>query len=844
MDKNHTLRLSIEEILNSSFGKYAKYIIQDRALPDIRDGLKPVQRRILYAMYSLGIVHSGAYKKSARTVGEVIGKYHPHGDSSIYEAMVRMSQEWKNNIPLLDMHGNKGSLDGDGAAAMRYTECRLAKFAEYMLENITKNTVKFIPNFDDSEQEPSYLPSLIPNLLINGSMGIAAGYATNIPPFNAVEVFDALIHRIDFPNCSLDTIFKIMPGPDFPTGGIINGISGIKEAYETGKGKFVIRGEFSENETNKKLKQLIITSIPYETNKANIIKTIDDLVFNEKISGILEVRDESDRNGVNIVIDIDPSKSLDIIKNFIYKNTAMQVSYAINFIVIHNRKPVLMNMLQVLDAYIVHATNILIRTLKYDLYKAEKKVEILKGLIKAMSILDDVIAVIRKSQSKDDAKTNLMQKFSFTELQADAIVNLKLYRLTSTDVAQVKKEHDDLELLINEIKAVLASSDLQKNAIKKIIRNYKAEFNTQRLTKVEGEIEKIELNEADLIDSKDVIVMITHDGYIKTTTQKSIESSTYGDFGLKSGDILLDIFPSNTANQVVVITSDGQYISIPCHKIKNTKYKEPAEHINNIITLGYEEKVIAAFQSSALLSSNDELLICTKHGLIKRVDMNELTFAKSAKSSSIINLKDNDKVVACQVISKNVTAEVVCITQSGLSIRFDLQEIPLLGKTAAGVKAQKLLPNDTIIACICSENPNKHNILISANRGFKRIRFDNIPKLHRANIGKLVMLQVKSDPFVLNNAMLINPRDTLNVLTIDNEIKTITASEIALTDLNTRFGDLKTGDVAICYRDNWVSKDINKVNPTTVLQPEDDNDNNDDDDQESQSDHLTQGRLF
>lgn len=825
--KENIIKRPIEEVLNNSFGKYAKYIIQDRALPDIRDGLKPVQRRILYAMYDLGITHDHAYKKSARSVGEVIGKYHPHGDSSIYEAMVRMSQEWKNNIPLIDMHGNKGSIDGDNAAAMRYTECRLSKISEYMLDNIEKKTVKFIPNFDDSESEPAYLPSLIPNLLINGATGIAAGYATNIPPFNICEVIDAIIYRIDHPNCSTDKIIDIMPGPDFPTGGIVNGVSGIHEAYNTGRGKVIINAELKDQVVNSKLKQIIITSIPYETNKTSIIKAIDDLVFNEKINGIKEVRDESDKNGIAIAIDIEGDKSLDTIKNFLLKNTPLQITYAINFIAIHNRKPVLMSITMAIDAYVVHALEILVKTLQFDLLKAQKRLEILAGLIKALSILDDIIVLIRKSISKEDAKNNLINKFNFTINQAEAIVNLRLYKLSSTDVADIKKEHSDLQLIITEISTILASEELLKNSLKKILRGHKQEFNITRRTTIKGEIEKIVINELDLQENKRVIVMVTQDGFLKTTTPKSIESSNYGEFNLKTGDILLDIFNSSSLNQVVLITNSGQYISIPCHKIKNAKYKDPAEHINNLITLDSNDKIIHAFEASSFVPMKDILLICTMQGQIKRIEMSELTFSKSAKSSLIFNLKNGDKVVACQVIPADSTGQVICISKSGYGIRFNVDEIPIVGRTAAGVRAQKLFPEDEIIGCIYSNQIERHQILISSNRGFKRIHFKNIPLTKRANIGRLVMLQVKNNPYALNNILLVNSRDIINVLNTKNEISTMTASDIALTDLDTRFIEIESEHVKVCYRDNWLSTDINK-HVTAAIKLDDDEEDEDD----------------
>ncbi len=809
-NKNVILR-DLDRIMNESFAKYAKYIIQDRALPDIRDGLKPVQRRILYAMYDLGILYDHPYKKSARTVGEVIGKYHPHGDSSIYEAMVRMSQEWKNNLPLLDMHGNKGSIDGDGAAAMRYTECRLSKTGQLLLENIEKNTIKFIPNFDDSEKEPSYLPALIPNLLINGSTGIAAGYATNIPPFNPIEVFDAIIHRIDNPDCSNKEIAKILKGPDFPTGGIIQGKSGIIESFETGKGKFVIRAKIIEKEVSKKLKQLIITEIPYETNKSAIIKAIDDLVYDNKISGIIETRDESDKNGISIVIDIESSKSTEVIKNFLYKNTPLQISYAINFVCIVDRKPVLAPITYVLDAYLKHAFDVIVKTTQFDLEKAEKRNEILTGLIKAISILDEVIELIRKSTSKDDAKNRLCEKFGFSEVQAEAIVQLRLYKLTSTDVQALKDEKAQLNIIIEELKQLLNSKELQKNHLKKILRDYKTIFPHQRRTKIEAEIEKIVINDSDILENKDVVVMVTKDGYIKATSKRSIESSEYGEINLKSGDILINMFESNTLDQVILITNVGQYISVPTHKIKNMKYKDTPEHLNNILTINSFDEIVNAFNTKAVLNVKKVLLICTKNGIIKRVDLSDLTLSKNAKASTIMNLKDNDKIVSATLVDDNVKYDIVCLTKLGLGLRFDIEEVPIIGRTAAGVKAMKLTPNDEIVACAVTQSPQTDNLLITSDRGLKRIYPEAITKTHRANMGRMIMNQTKTNPASLINAFTVHNRDILNVMDKELKIHSIKCSDIALTDLESRFSEAKVKNIVCCYKDEYLSKDLISV---------------------------------
>lgn len=804
---NKTRRININQLIDEGFGKYAKYIIQERALPDVRDGLKPVQRRILYAMHDLGIFYDRPHKKSARSVGEVIGKYHPHGDSSIYEAMVRMSQEWKNNISLLDMHGNKGSIDGDNAAAMRYTECRLSKLGYLMLENIKKNTITFNPNFDDTEKEPAFLPSLLPTLLFNGATGIAAGYATNIPPFNPSEVLDAIVYRIDNPQCTIKKIASIMKGPDFPTKGIIQGRDGILEAFQTGKGKFVIRSTITSENENTKNQRLVIHDIPYETNKANIIKSIDNLIFADKISGIVEVRDESDKNGVCIVVEVEKNKSLDTIKKFLYKNTPLQVSYSINFVAISNKKPILFKIDEVLDAFINHINLVVTKTLQYDLNKANNRLEVLKGLSKAISILDDVIAIIRRSVSKDDAKANLENKFGFSSIQSEAIVQLRLYRLSSTDIQAVVDEISSLNNTIQNLSMTLQSKELLNNYLKDILRNYKKEFGISRQTKIEDEIEKLIIAESEIIDNKNIYILTTHDGYIKATTKKSLESSTYGETNLKTGDILVNIFPSTTLDQTILITKSGQYISIPCHKIKISKYKDAWEHINNIITLDTDDQIISSFNTKNLPNLSGILVIATKHGLIKRVQLNELNLSKNPKASTIINLKNDDEIVSALILNEDSYYEIISITSNGLSLRFDWNEIPIVGKTAAGVKLMKLLPNDFIVSVNASNQPDKHNLVLISNRGYKRFYVSEITKTKRANIGKMVMSQVKNNPYSIVNSLICNSRDILNILCEDNTIEQLKVSTITISDTTTRFTNYNK-NIIKTYRDDYLSSNI------------------------------------
>jgi topoisomerase-4 subunit A len=558
---------SIEEIMSESFGKYAKYIIQDRALPDIRDGLKPVQRRIIYAMNDLQLFYDRPHKKSARTVGEVIGKYHPHGDTSIYDAMVRMSQNWKNNIPLIDMHGNNGSIDGDAAAAMRYTECRLSQFGQLLIENIKKDTVPFINNFDDSESEPTVLPTFLPNLLINGASGIAAGYATNIPPFNPSEVIDAIITRIDSPTGYLSTILKIMPGPDFPTGGLILNPAGIRDAYEKGKGKIIIRAKIIQ----KSAKQVYVTEIPYETNKSAIIRNIQELAIKHELLNIEEVRDESDDQGVAIALDMKNGKNFEFVKNFLFKHTALQVSYNINMVAIKSRKPYCLSMLAILDAFIVHIENTTILASNYDLVKAKARKEIILGLIKAIHMLDDVVDLIRKSNDKASAKNALISKMAFSEPQAEAVVSLRLYRLSNTDVTNLNKELVELESIISELELLINNKEYRNNYLKNKLREYKKVFGYPRKTIISQEESKIEIDQTDIIEDRENIIVVTRDGYLKNISKRSYSNSEYERLKIKDGDIPVAQFVSNQRDKVILITAKGNYVNIPTFKIEESK---------------------------------------------------------------------------------------------------------------------------------------------------------------------------------------------------------------------------------------------------------------------------------
>ncbi len=484
---------TLEDIMGERFGSYSKYIIQDRAIPDARDGLKPVQRRILYSMHKEKNTYDKGYRKSAKTVGDVIGNYHPHGDTSIYDAMVRMSQQWKTRLPYIDMHGNNGSIDGDSPAAYRYTEARLSKISNEMLRDIDKDTVEFSPNFDDTTIEPTVLPARFPALLVYGAQGISAGYATNIPPHNLTEIIEATIHRIDNPNCQLDTLMKYVKGPDFPTGGIVEGISGIKDAYTTGRGRIVIKSRYTI-EKDKNGPQIIITEIPFEVNKALMVKKIDDIRLDKKIDGIVEVRDESAAD-VRVVIDLKKNANVELIVNYLLKNTDMQISYNFNVVSIVNRRPKLLGLREALDAFISHQKEVVKRRTEFDLRHAKARFHIVEGLIKCISILDEVIQTIRASKNKTDAKDNLVKEFAFTEAQAEAIVTLQLYRLTNTDVVALENEKEQLEKIINGLSAILGSEEVLKSVMKKDLRAVRDSYPTPRLTDIKRTlIQKLHIN--------------------------------------------------------------------------------------------------------------------------------------------------------------------------------------------------------------------------------------------------------------------------------------------------------------------------------------------------------------
>lgn len=761
---------TLEEIMGDRFGRYSKYIIQDRAIPDVRDGLKPVQRRILYAMYRTKKTYDKDYYKSASTVGEVIGKYHPHGDSSIYEAMVRMSQPWKMRIPHIDMHGNNGSIDGDGAAAMRYTEARLSKLSGELLRDLDKNTIVFAPNFDDKELEPTVLPARYPNLLVNGAMGISAGYATNIPPHNLGEVIDATIYRIDNPNCRLETIMNIVKGPDFPTGGIIEGIDGIRSAYETGKGKIVVKAR-TKIEKNK----IIVTEIPYDVFKINIVRKIDEIRIDKKIDGIVEVRDETDKDGLQITIELKKDVNPELILAYLFKNTELQTTYNFNMLAIVDRRPQLFGILGILDAYIRHQKEIVYKRSEFDLAHAKARYHIVEGLIKAVSILDEVIKTIRASKNKTDSKENLMIKFGFTEEQAEAIVTLQLYRLSNTDIVLLEEEQANLTKIINYLEEIIKDEGKLMSVIKEELRRIKKEYALPRLTEIKERVEEIKIDNTLMLPKEDVYVVLTNQGYIKRVSSRGYLSNNGEDTQLKENDYVIGIYNINTLDTILLFTNFGNYLYIPVYEIPDAKWKDLGKHVSNIIPLGSEEKVIKGmpvydFNASIYITS------FSKNGMIKRTKLNEFKVQRYSKPINMMKLKDNDEVVNVSYDNKE---NIFIATKNGYGLWYKTNEVSPVGIKAAGVKSINL-KNDIVVSGELFDNTTYISIITDKGTA-KRLKFEELEQGTRANRGTLLMKEIKSNPSKIINVYLLSGKENLGIVT-DNYIKYIKINDIAIMD--------------------------------------------------------------
>ncbi len=762
---------ALEEIMGERFASYAKEIIQDRAIPDVRDGLKPVQRRILFAMYKAGNTYDKKYIKSAATVGDVLGKYHPHGDSSVYDAMVRMSQWWKQNAILVDMKGNNGSMDGDSAAAYRYTEARLAKISNELLADLDKDTVKFAPNFDDRLLEPTVLPAKYPNLLVNGTMGISAGYATNIPPHNLGEVIDATIKRIESPNCYLDTILEIVKGPDFPTGGIACGLEGIRQAFKTGKGRVVVQSKYEIVKEKGKTK-IVVKEIPYDVNKAMLVNKIEGIRIDKKIDGMAEVRDESDREGLRIVIDLKAGANPDVILGYLFKNTDLQISYNYNMVAIVNRVPKTLGILEILDAYIAHQKEVILKRSAFDLAKNEKEMHIVEGLIKCLSILDEVIKVIRASKNKADAKNNLVDKFGFTMEQAEAIVTLQLYKLTNTDVLELEEKMEKLAKLIEGLKAILNDEEVLKYVMKKELKLIKKEYATPRKTKIEEEIHEIKLDVREMIPKENVVVVVTNEGYVKRVSAKSYAASNE-DTTLKPGDYITGLYDCSTLDTLIVFTSFGNYLFIPVYKIPEVKWKELGKHVNNIVMTSEGEEVVASF----IYNKQDTYILATNKGMIKRTLAKDLEVSRCTKPITAMKLKEEDTVIGV----KKDLGNVILVTNNGYYLHYESAEIPVVGPKASGVKGISL-KDDEVKDLVSYKESDEYLTVFTDNKTAKRLKISDLEKHSRAKKGSLLLKKTKTVSYKVLNALLTSSKD-LVLTKADSEISIFKSSDIAIMDI-------------------------------------------------------------
>ena len=782
--------LNLEDVMGDRFGRYSKYIIQDRALPDIRDGLKPVQRRILYAMFVEGNTSEKQFRKSAKTVGNVIGNYHPHGDYSVYEAMVRLSQDWKLRDVLVEMHGNNGSMDGDPAAAMRYTEARLSKISEELLRDLDKKTVDFVLNFDDTEEEPTVLPARFPNLLVNGATGISAGYATEIPTHNLGEVIDATIHTIDHPKATVKELMQFVKGPDFPTGAIIQGIDELEQAYETGKGKVVVRSKTSIEAIKGGKSQIVVTEIPYEVNKALLVKKIDEIRLNKKIEGIAEVRDESDRTGLQIVIELKKEANAEGILNYLLKNTELQINYNFNMVAIDARRPMQVGLKKILDSYIAHQKEVITKRTQFDLNKAKDRLHIVDGLMKALSILDEVIVLIRNSNDKKDAKEKLVETYDFTMTQAEAIVSLQLYRLTNTDITILQEEKLDLNERVATLTSILKSEKTLLQVMKQELRELKKKYATPRLTEIQAEIKEIKIETEILIPEEEVYVVATKQGYYKRVSPRSFASSAPEENGLREGDEVLLVQKVSTLDHLILFTSKGNYLHLPVHEIPEAKWKDVGHHLSQSISLATNEIILAGMvkeKDSTEVYQDWTVVFFTKEGLVKQTALNEFNTYRGYKTrtSNAIKLKTaTDEVVAIELVP-NQEQEIFIVTHCGFGLRYELSEVPVVGTVASGVKAINLRKDDFVAGAMVYSPEHKvvSAFLVTQRGAVKRFNVLEVSMLTRAKRGLMVLRELKSNPHrVVYLDGTITSKQEYIVVSTNGEIKEIRPMDLSLVD--------------------------------------------------------------
>ena len=782
IDSTKYIPALLEDIMSDRFGRYAKYIIQERALPDARDGLKPVQRRILYAMYHDGNTWDHPYRKSAKTVGLVIGNYHPHGDTSVYDAMVRMSQDWKVRLPLIDMHGNNGSIDDDPAAAMRYTEVRLAKVTQVMEDDLDKDTVEMAPNFDDTENEPTVLPVPFPVMLVNGATGIAAGYATNMPPHNMKEVIDATIYRIQNPTCSLDEVMQLIPGPDFPTGAIVQGKQGIVDAFTTGKGRIVVRAK-TEVVDAKTCKQILVTEIPYEVIKSELVKQMDEIRISKEIDGILDVRDESDRNGLRIVIDVRKDANIDLILNYFYKNTDLQIYYNYNNVTIIDQRPVQVGLLGLLDAFIEFRKDVVLRRSRYELKRMEDRCHIIEGLMKAVSILDEIIAEIRASKDKSDAKTRISQLFGFDEIQAEAIVSLRLYRLSNTDIMDLREEFAHLVNQIEETKAIIENEKILKSVISKELRTVKEAYGDDRKTKIEDQVSEIVIDRTSMIQSEKVVVTVSRDGYVKRVSMRSFTASEGTVTGKKEGDELIGSIPCDTLDTLLLFTSKGNYAYLPVWQIEEAKWKDNGMHLNKVIRIDGDDKI----QNVILVNNFDTyawIITIASNGLIKKTPVKDWMLQRNSRVTTAMNIAPNAELSAAFVCYEG--QDVVLVSKDGYAAKYALTDIPSTGVKSKGVKGLNLAKGD-ILTSGCAVNKDTTALFFMTKSGnMKRVKLSDIQEGNRPVKGSLIAKKVKSNPQEIIYVNVISSYDVLHFFNGKEDVE-LKASDIPLKATDSLF---------------------------------------------------------
>lgn len=809
-NREKLLNRTLEEVMGDRFGIYSKYIIQERALPDVRDGLKPVQRRILYAMLRDGNTNDKSFRKSAKTVGNVIGNYHPHGDSSVYEAMVRMSQDWKVRMPLIEMHGNNGSLDGDPPAAMRYTEARLSKISAELLRDLDAKTVDYVLNFDDTTEEPTVFPSKFPNLLVNGSTGISAGYATEIPPHCLSEIIDATIMLMENPDATVDDLMTYVKGPDFPTGGILQGLDGIKKAYRTGKGKIVLRARTKIDTLRTGRKQIIIMELPYEVNKAMLVKKMDELRLDHKVEGVTEVRDETDRSGMRVVIELKKDADPNGILNFYFKNTDLQISYNFNMVAIDHKAPRQLGLKEILEAYIKHQKEVITRRSQFELQKSIDRQHIVRGLIKAISILDDVIRVIRSSKDKKNAKQNLSDSYGFTEAQAEAIVNLQLYRLTNTDIVTLQEEEHQLDQIIAKLQDILNSGKKLISVIKKELIEVRKKYTDARRTTIEAEIEEIKIDLEVMVASEEVMVSLTKHGYVKRSSLRSYSASGDDAVAMKDTDHAFFQKQMNTTDTLLVFTDKGRYVYLPVHEILDRRWKELGQHIASLVPIDSDEGIISAVPVKDFDHTNLYMTFFTKLGMVKRTKLSEYKAQRRSKPLTALKLKKDDSCLVA--MATNGSSDLVLATHMGYGLRFAEEEAGEVGMRAAGVKAVQLKDGDTLAGAVAYDNSSKRHLMIVTDRGaVKKMAVDGqIEKSGRPRRGVQIVRELKARPHHIVGFTLVDQNTRITINTDKGKLVIVQASDVRASDRYNNGSFVLDQDNDGSVTDIWL--DVNQEN--------------------------------